>query len=238
MARITIVDAASLADTAAERLTQLVEQSIAAGHVANVALTGGSTPEATYAVLGDQARPYRERIDWSHVQLFWGDERHVPPDHQDSNFGMAKRALLQHVPIPPDHVHRVHAERPDPHDAAAEYAREVPAIFDVMLLGLGPDCHIASIFPGSDLLKTRPVDRVVAVFAPQFGTWRITMTPQVILESRRIVMLVGGQSKAAAVAAAIEGPLDVVKYPGQLLREADPRVEWIVDVEAASALRA
>ena len=234
------MDAAILADTAAERITQLVHQSIAIHGTANVSLAGGTTPEATYAALADPRRPYRERVDWSRVHLFWGDERHVPPDHPDSNFGMANRVLVRHVPVPAGQVHRVHAERPDAGAAAAAYARELPGTFDVMLLGLGEDCHIASIFPGSALLlQPDPASsRVVAIFAPQLSAWRITVTPQVILESRAIVMLVSGEKKAAAVAAAIDAPLDVVRYPGQLLREAGDRVEWILDREAASALRA
>jgi 6-phosphogluconolactonase len=253
MARVTIVPAASLAETAAAHIAQLIDTAVAARGHANVSLTGGHTPEQTYSVLADPLRPYRQRIDWSHVHLYWGDERHVPPDHPDSNFGMADRTLVRHVPIPGDHVHRVQAERADPHDAAAAYARELPDTFDVMLLGLGEDCHIASIFPGSELLDdgrsgaagSKPVDRrthalnpgVVAVFAPHLDAWRITMTPSVILDSHAIVMLVGGKGKAAAVAAAIDAPLDVVRYPGQLLRKAEERVEWILDEAAASALR-
>ncbi len=149
MARIGVVDADALADTAAERLTRLIEQAIAERHVARIALAGGTTPHATYTALADASRPWRRRIDWSRVHLFWSDDRHVPPDHPDSNFGMADRALVQHVPIPAGHVHRIRAELPDPHQAASEYASELPEAFDVMLLGLGEDCHIGSIFPAA-----------------------------------------------------------------------------------------
>lgn len=254
MARVTVVDAGRLADAAAEHLAARIEQAIAARGSAQVSLTGGHTPEQAYAALADRSRPYRQQIDWSRVHLFWGDERHVPPEHPDSNFGMADRALLQHIPIPPAHIHRVHAEYPDPHAAAAEYSRELPERFDVMLLGLGEDCHIASIFPGSELVDDHGAepaspadadlsqpshhrDRVVAVFAPHLRAWRITMIPPVILESRVIVMLVGGKGKAAAVAAAIDAPLDVSRYPGQLVRESGDRVEWLIDRDAAGRLR-
>src|SRR4051812_31389586 len=212
MARIAIADTLAYDDAAAERITQLIESAIANRRTAFVSLTGGSTPRDTYAALADPSRPYRARIDWTRVQLFWGDERHVPPDHPDSNFGMANRALVQHVPVPPDHVHRIPAERPDPHAAAAEYAQQLPGAFDVMLLGLGDDCHIASIFPGSAHLNTAAAAAgppVVAVFAPHLGAWRITVTPPVILRSRAIVLLVSGVNKAAAVAAAIDAPLDI-----------------------------
>jgi 6-phosphogluconolactonase len=258
VARITVVDAAAFAATAAERITRLIEHSIVSRGSAFVCLTGGNTPRETYEALSDSSRPWCRRIDWSRIHLFWGDERHVPPDHPDSNFGMANRALVQRVSIPADHVHRIRAELPDAHDAADAYTRELPDRFDVMLLGLGDDCHIASIFPGSELLASesswrgpretsegeadefRPTGpaRAVAVYAAHLGVWRITVTPRVILDSRTIVMLVSGEKKAAAVAAAIDGPLDAVHYPGQLLRDAGDRVEWMVDRSAASNLSA
>jgi len=237
VARITVVDAAAFADTAAARIVQLVRDAIGARGVAYVSLTGGSTPRDTYEALADSTRGWRERIDWSRVQLFWGDERHVPPDHPDSNYGMAYRALVHEVAIPPAQVHRIHAELADAHDAAAAYALQLPETFDVMLLGLGEDCHIASLFPGSELLQSASPQRVRAVLATHLNTWRITVTPEVILASREIVMLVSGETKAPAVATAIEGPFDVGQNPGQLLRQAGDRVEWILDREAASRLR-
>ena len=182
------------------------------------------------------------------MELFWGDERHVPPDHPDSNFGMADRALVRQVPIPAGQVHRIRGELADPNQAAVEYARELPDTFDVMLLGLGEDGHIASIFPESALLQAwgepcqarpRGPDKVratktAAVLTPK--GWRITVTTTVILSSRTIVMLVSGANKAAAVAAAIGGALNVNRCPAQILRRPDDRVEWILDVAAASGL--
>jgi 6-phosphogluconolactonase len=254
VARISVVDADALADTSAERLTALIESAIEERDVARVALTGGTTPRATYEALADRSRPWRHRLAWSRVQLFWGDERHVRPDHPDSNFGMADRAFVQQVPIPQGQVHRMRGELADPHQAAAEYARELPDQFDVMLLGLGEDCHIASIFPGSPLLdsgswrepwqsradeadKPRPTAETATVAALLTGKgWRITLTPPVILSSRAIVVLVSGTNKARAVTTAIDGPLDVVQYPGQILRHAGDRVEWLLDTAAASGL--
>jgi 6-phosphogluconolactonase len=262
MARVTVVPSAAFPEVSAARIAQLIDGAIAARGVARVSLTGGTTPALTYAALADPARVHRAGIDWSRVHLYWGDERHVPPDHPDSNFGMADRTLIAHVPIPASHVHRVEAERPDARDAAARYALDLPDVHDVMLLGLGDDCHIASIFPGSELLgpwhgareqrgsrqvgattqlddpETPPSanEKAVAVFAAHLSAWRITVTPQVILDSRTIVMLVTGANKAAAVAAAVDEPLDVARYPGQLLRTVDERVEWIVDTAAAASL--
>jgi 6-phosphogluconolactonase len=239
MARIAVVDADTLAETAAGRLTTLIERAVAERAAAFVALTGGTTPRATYEVLADPSRPWRRRIDWPRVHLFWGDERHVPPDHPDSNFGLAHRALVQHVPIPAGQVHRIRGELTDPHNAALDYARELPDVFDVMLLGLGEDCHIASIFPESPLLHRSgsDLDGPTVTAIPTSKGWRITLTPSAILSSRAIVMLVSGENKAAAVAAAIDGTLDVVHCPGQLLRSADDRTEWILDIAAASRLR-
>jgi 6-phosphogluconolactonase len=233
MAAITVVDVARLAETAAERLTARIEATLRERDTAWVSLTGGTTPRATYEALADPDRPWRHRIDWSHLHLFWGDERYVPPDHPDSNFGMASHALVQHVPIPAAHVHRIRAELADPQQAAAAYARELPDTFDVMLLGLGSDCHIASIFPGH--ARDDAAQSVAVTIAPD-GQKRITLTPAVILKSRSIVVLAAGANKAAAVAAAVDGPLDVVRFPGQLLREAGKRVEWILDADAARAL--
>jgi 6-phosphogluconolactonase len=248
MASLTIAaDEQDLARRAAERLTLLIGEAIAARGNAVVSLTGGSTPRRLYSLLADVAQPWRARIEWARVHLFWGDERHVAPDHPDSNFGMADQALVRHVPIPAAQVHRMRGELADPSGAAREYERELESgfqatgrtdrTFDVMLLGLGEDAHIASIFPGSELLQRRPNrDRVAAVWAAHLNAWRITLTPEAILDSRAIVMLVAGEQKAAAVHAAIEAPLDIARWPAQLLREADDRVEWFIDRAAASRL--
>jgi 6-phosphogluconolactonase len=130
---------------------------------AAISLTGGHTPERLYEFLADPDRPWRARIDWARVHFFWSDERNVPPDHPESNFGLANRALIPHVPIPPTHVHRMRGEAP-----AVEAGREYDVIlrarrdeiagplFDVTLLGIGVDAHIASIFPGSPLLVRGP----------------------------------------------------------------------------------
>ena len=249
MAKLTVLEnEEALARAAAARLTALIERAIEARASAIVSLTGGSTPRRLYALLADHGEPWRERIDWTRVHLCWGDERHVPPDHPDSNFGMAHEALVRHVPIPPAQVHRMRGELSDAEDAARQYAgtlREAVAAagrrdqtVDLMLLGLGEDAHIASIFPGSDLLRDDRDDerRVAAVWAPHLDAWRITLTPTALLDARAIVMVVAGEKKAAAVAAALREPVDIARHPAQLLREAGDRVEWFVDRAAAAAL--
>jgi len=240
-------DETALAVYAAERLTALIEAAIVARGSAVVSLTGGSTPRRLYALLGDPSQPWRSRIDWTHLHLFWGDERHVPPDHRDSNFGMARDALLRHVPVPDAHVHRMRGEIPDAREAARQYEEALRRGFaaagrdtltvDVMLLGLGEDAHTASIFPGSDVLDRHTEKRVVGIWANHLNAWRITLTPAALLDAEAIVMVVAGAAKTDAVHAAIEGPLDVTRYPAQLLRAAGDRVEWIIDAQAARRLR-
>ena len=247
MAQLTIADdETGLARLAAERITQLIESAVASHGDAFVSLTGGTTPRRLYAMLADARQPWRDRIAWSQIHLFWSDERHVPPDHPDSNYGMAKATLLDHSPVPPNRVHRIRADMPDAGDAAADYEQQLNSVasalrrttlFDLMLLGVGEDAHIASIFPGWPGLAGWPESprsrRVAAVWAAHLNAWRITLTPDAILDSRAIVVLVSGKSKANAVRAALEAPIDVMKHPAQLLRTAGDRVEWFLDRAAA-----
>src|SRR5688572_21606184 len=234
MAKLTLADnEEALARAAAERITTLIDHSIDARGSAIVCLTGGSTPRRLYTLLGDGSHPWRDRIDWSRLHLVWGDERHVPPDHPDSNFGMAASAMLHRVSVPSLQVHRMRGELADASDAARDYEQELRAgfatacrsdmTFDLMLLGLGEDAHIASIFPESELLR-RPVKgrptpgnvghpveerpttvnvgrpftgrRVAAIWAPHLDAWRITLTPQALLDAQAIVMIVAGEKKA------------------------------------------
>lgn len=231
MAMLTVVDdEAALARAGADRFTEIVSEAVRARGQAIVSLTGGSTPRRMYDALARDP----ERVPWNDVHLFWGDERHVPPGHQDSNYGMALESLIAHVPIPAAQVHRMRGEWPA-EEAAREYERELRGTFDLMLLGLGDDAHIASIFPNSPVLEER--SRLVAApWAPHLGAFRITLTPPALLDSRRILMLVSGENKAGAVAAALEGPDDVRRWPAQLLRPAGDLVEWLIDRAAARGL--
>lgn len=248
-------DTEGVAEAAAERVTSLIEEAIRTRGSAVICLTGGDTPLRLYELLADAHRSWRRRIDWSSVHVFWGDERHVPPKHTDSNFGMAFRALVSQVPIPPPHIHRIRAELQDAAAAARDYesalqngfaaAARTDCVFDVMLLGLGQDAHIASIFPGSALLSgstipsgPEPGDaRVAAVWADHLKAWRITLTLPAILDARTLLVIVSGGDKAAAVQAALELPLEVSRWPVQALRAAEGRVEWIMDAAAAARLR-
>lgn len=249
MARLTIVSSKlAMSEAAAERMTSLIEAAIAERGLAAVSLTGGDTPDQLYQLLGEEHHPWRRRIDWQRLHLFWGDEREVPPDHQESNYGLAYRTLLKQVDVPEAQVHRMRGELPASdagrlYDVVLRARRDhtVGPLFDVMLLGIGDNAHIASIFPGSPLLAGReapPYTNRLAtgVAIAEISQWRITMTPAAILDSAHIIMIASGAAKADAIRAAIEAPLDIEKFPAQLLREAGDRVEWIIDSAAAARL--
>jgi 6-phosphogluconolactonase len=208
----------------------------------SLVLTGGSTPKGLYQRLAADG-VLRARFPWPQTAVYWGDERHVPPTHPDSNYRMAHEALLAHVPIAASSVHRIRAEAADAADAAASYEEEVRAaraadpdgLFDLVLLGMGADGHIASLFPGSPLLHDAPT-LVAAPWVPALETHRLTLTPPALLGARAISLLVTGESKAEAVRDVLEGPLDVVRRPAQCLRGATARVTWFIDAAAAGLL--
>jgi 6-phosphogluconolactonase len=246
MALVTVLDDLdAVTRTAGERVTTLCEMAKAQHGSIAVCLTGGRTAAPVYSALADPGQAWRHFIDWRHMHVFWGDERHVPPSHPDSNFGMAAATLLSRVPVPASQIHRIRGEL-TAEIAAETYERElregfelaarVDPTFDVTLLGVGGDAHIASIFPASPALENTD-HRVVAVWAAHLGAWRITLTPPALLASRHILLIVTGAEKADAVAAALEGPLDVSWWPAQCLRSAGDRVEWIIDRSAARGLR-
>jgi 6-phosphogluconolactonase len=190
-------------------------------------LAGGSTPRAVYRHLAQT-----QGLPWDKVEIYFGDERAVPPGDPQSNYRMASESLLDAVPIPPDQVHRLLAERPDREAAAEEYARLLPERLDLIILGVGEDGHTVSLFPGSSALRER-VRKVVAVVGPQAPLHRLTVTPPVIAAAREKIILVSGAGKAGAVAQALEGPDQPVQCPAQLARDGI----WIMDRAAASGLR-
>jgi 6-phosphogluconolactonase len=201
-----------------------------------VVLAGGSTPESTYQIL---ARDYSDRIAWSKVYVFFGDERAVPPHHEDSNLKMASEVLLDHVPV--GNVHRIRGELP-PEEAAKAYEEELRIFFqtedvprvDLILLGLGADGHTASLFPWTAALEVH--DRwVVANPVPRLGTTRITLTLPVINAARAVIFLVAGEDKAEALREILEGDADPHAYPAKLIQPpGEP--EWMLDQSAASLL--
>lgn len=239
---IVLPDAEVLADAAARRLAEFLRQAVAERGWCTIALSGGSTPRALYQRLARP--PVRDEIDWSRIHLFWGDERVVPPDHPESNYRMTREAMLDHLPIPPDNVHRISTER-GPDEAAEQYEAELRHVFgvhpgetpefDLILLGIGADGHTASLFPHTAALAVS--DRlVVANPVPQLGTTRVTLTAPVLQAARWVLVLAVGPDKAEAVARAIESPENIDETPAQLLRHARGRVTWMLDRAAASRL--
>jgi 6-phosphogluconolactonase len=214
----------------AEWLAETMARTVAASGHCTIALSGGGTPRPVYAAL---AAPDLA-IDWRTIDVYFGDERAVPPDDRDSNYRMATEALLGHVPIPRSRVHRIEAERRDLDAAADAYARALPEALDVLVLGMGADGHTASLFPGSPALSERR-RRVVVVASPKPPHQRVTITPPVIAAARQVVVLVTGGEKAAAVARALDADAPAPsQVPAVLARP--PRGVWFLDSAAAVRL--
>lgn len=205
-----------------------------------VALSGGNTPRALYAMLA--ADPYRKEIEWDRIRFFFGDERFVPHDHPDSNFRMAKESLFDPAGVDMKNVFPVSASMP-PHQAAAEYEKTIKAVigasgvFDIILLGLGNDAHTASLFPNSDVLEERSA-WVKEVYVKSLKAWRITFTATLINAARAVVFLTHGSSKARAVKNVFEGKRDPESYPAQLVAPVSGDTHWFLDSEAAAQIRA
>jgi 6-phosphogluconolactonase len=228
---------------AAKKVVEVVRDCRNAGRDCRVALAGGSTPRGLYRLL--TADPYRTQISWDHLRLFWGDERAVAPDHQESNFRMAQEALISHVPIPSHQVFRIEGEVPAG-EAAARYetvlreqfnlsSGEVPQ-FDLILLGMGPDGHTASLFPGtSAVVESKKL--VSAPWVEKLQTYRVTLTPRVLNAAKHVVFLVSGRDKATALQAVLEGPADPVRYPAQIVNPPAGHVVWLVNQDAAGLLK-
>jgi 6-phosphogluconolactonase len=236
-------DPTSLARAAADHFVSLAEEAIAARGRFAVVLSGGSTPRASYALLATDGRA--ARVDWLRVHIFWGDERCVPPDHPDSNFRMAREALLDHVPIPAGNVHRVRGEL-DPAQAAAEYQQALQKFFatasgdtpsfDLVLLGMGGDGHTASLFPGTAAVEEQS-RWVVAHFVDKLEAWRITLTPAIINTAANVTFIVSGQDKAERLLQVLEGPYQPHVLPAQVIRPGRDRLQWLVDAPAAALLQ-
>lgn len=240
----TFDDLDDMARGAADEITKSAEEAIAARGRFTIALSGGSTPKPAYRRLAQEPR-----IDWGGVHVFWGDERHVPPDHPDSNFGMAHDELLSKVPIPSDNIHRMRTEKPDAERVAEEYAWTLRSAFDLgdlgggewprfdlVLMGLGADGHTASLFPGSDAVRERS-RLVVAPWVSTLGVYRITLTAPVFNHAALALFLVSGEEKGEALKAVLEGDFQPDRVPAQVVRPEDGRLLWLVDRAAARCLR-
>jgi len=217
------------------RIADCIEQAIQQNGLCNMALSGGNTPGGIFSLLA--SIPYRDRLDWSRLHFFWGDERMVLPEHQDSNFRLVQETLLEHIKIPHENVHRMRGEIA-PEEAAAEYAemlhdhfKESPPCFDLMLLGLGEDGHTASLFPGTDAVEECE-KHVVAVFVPKLDAWRVTLTLPVLNAARNILFLVSGKSKSEMVQRIMSNKQPDKEIPATMVNPQNGEIHWMLDSEA------
>lgn len=229
----------ALAMRAAELFTETARQSVALGDAFKVALAGGSTPRALYHLLAGEI--YAPRLPWKETHVYWSDERCVPPTSDESNYRMANEAMLAHVPVPFNQIHRMRGEI-DPEEAAREYASlleekfdENPPRFDLILLGMGEDGHTASLFPHSQaLLDTEHL--VAAPYIEKLNSYRLTLTLKAINAASSIIFLAAGENKAEALRAVLEEKGSGREYPAQLVSPARGELLWLVDEAAAGRL--
>lgn len=234
--------AAEMAKASAEKFAETVEAAVAKRGVARLAISGGSTPQATFKLLA--AEPFVSRIPWDKLQLFWVDERCVGPDSPESNYGVARDLMLSKVPIPAENVFRMEGEL-DPEVAASRYestlrnvmkleGAETPA-FDMVTLGMGPDGHTASLFPNTEGLNE--LGRlVIANHVPQKDVWRVSLTWPVINHASEVVFEVEGPGKTDVLAEVLTGPRDPDRLPSQLIRPANGKLLFLLDEAAAAKL--
>lgn len=233
-------DAVALARAASEHLVTLATEAVSSDGRATIALSGGTTPRATYALLA--TTEFSARVDWPRVHVFWGDERCVPPDHPDSDYRMAREALLDHVPIPADNVHRIQAEL-GPAEAAQDYEQTLRSFFaeprlprfDLILLGMGVDGHTASLFPGKESLREQ-TRWVVESYVEELDSWRVTLTPPVINAAAQITFLISGESKAETLRQVFMGPPQSDRLPAQIINPENGGLLWLLDKGAAGLL--
>jgi 6-phosphogluconolactonase len=252
MARTTQVEyriydgADALSRAAAEHFLETAQAAVASRGKARIAISGGSTPKRTFELLANPAERFLKAMPWEQIEIYWVDERCVPPDDKDSNYRMTREALLDKVPLKAEHVFRIEGEL-EPELAAARYettirsqfrleGAEAPR-FDVLALGMGDDGHTASLFPHTAAIHE--LGRVaVANHVPQKDTWRVTLTWPVIIEARDVFFLIGGKDKAEPLHGVLQGAYDPETLPSQLIQPKSGNLLLLLDRDAASLLPA
>ncbi|HLJ34126.1 MAG TPA: 6-phosphogluconolactonase [Ktedonobacteraceae bacterium] len=235
-------DTDALSRDAAQYIVRLATESIVSHGRFTIALSGGTTPRKLYGMLGDE--PYRSQIDWTLVDIFWSDERCVPPDSEDSNYLLAQQVLLSKIPIPTAQIHRMPADAPDRDAASLAYTDEMRRVFatsgiprfDLIQLGMGPEGHTASLFPHQASLHEQQ-RLVMPVSVPKPPPPRLTFTPPILNAAHNVLFLVTGADKADAVQAVLEGDYNPDEYPAQIVRPTNGEVVWMLDTKAASTLK-
>jgi 6-phosphogluconolactonase len=240
-ANVQILNSADeLAEAAARSLVAIAQQAVSTKNNFTIALSGGSTPKRLYELLANSNREFRGQFPWEHTHFFWTDERHVGPDHPDSNYRMTNEAMLGHVAVPGSNVHRFLAELSDAEAVASNYEHQLADSFDnslprfdLILLGLGPDGHTASLFPGTTAVSE--LKRwVVAPWVEKFKSFRLTMTLPVLNNAAEVMFLVSGEDKASILKEILsDGP---AVFPAQLIQPTNGELSWLVDKPAACKL--
>ena len=237
-------DGAAIAKRAAQEFIQTAAAAVREKNSFTVALAGGSTPKALYSLLADDP-VLRSQVSWDKIHLFFGDERHVAPDHADSNFRMATEAMISHSPLKPEQITRIKGEYPDAEQAALEYELalreyfklkdgEYPR-FDLVLAGMGNEGHTLSLFPGTKALHAEGRIAVQNWIGKLF-TERITLTAPAASNAAQIIFMVTGADKAPALKSVLEGPFEPEQLPAQLLQPRNGKLLWLVDTAAGSML--
>jgi 6-phosphogluconolactonase len=231
-----------LFQAAAEEVAGAATEAVEQRGQFTIALSGGSTPRNLYTLIAANAA---SALPWAKMFFFWGDERHVPPTDSESNYRMAQETLLSKVPIPSANVFRVPSENPDAREVAESYEQTLRKFFhaeaggfprfDLILLGMGPDGHTASLFPESAALQEKS-RLVVANWVEKLKASRITFTLPLLNAARRVAFLVSGTDKAAVLREVLQGKAPGEKYPSKLVRPSDGKLIWFVDRAAASEL--
>lgn len=235
-------DLDTISQQAAQYVVHVANEAIVTRGRFTIALSGGNTPKKLYSLLGSE--PYRSQIDWKLVDIFWSDERCVPPDSPDSNYRMAHEVLLSQIQIPAPQVHRMPADAPGRDTACLAYTQEMQRVlgtngipnFDLIQLGMGPEGHTASLFPHQPSLhETERL--VIPVSVPKPPPDRLTFTPPILNAARNVLFLVTGADKADALHAVLEGEYNPDEYPAQIVRPPNGEVTWMVDTAAAQKIQ-
>jgi 6-phosphogluconolactonase len=238
-----VADMNELSRTGAEEFSRCAREAIAANGRFSVALSGGSTPQGTYSLLAEQQNDPAKRLAWEKIHVFFGDERHVPPTHRDSNFRMANESMLSKIPIPPQNVHRILAEL-DAAVAASKYEEDLKKFFsttdpwprfDLIMLGVGPCGHTASLFPDTTALNENS-RWVVANWVQKFNAYRITFTFPVINHGSEVMFQVAGEEKSAILKEVFQQPGKKI-YPCQRVHPESGRLLWLIEKAAAPLLK-
>jgi 6-phosphogluconolactonase len=237
-------DGGAIAHRAAEKIVEAAAAAVKERGVFTISLAGGSTPKALYSLLATDAT-LRSQMPWDKTQIFFGDERHVPPDDADSNFRMANESMLSKVPLKPEQVNRIKAEYKDAEQSAREYEQLLRSYFklspgqlprfDVLLLGMGDEGHTLSLFPGTKALHDNG-RLVMSNWIGKLFTERITITAPVANNSALAVFMITKADKALALKGVLEGPYEPEQLPSQLIQPMNGKALWLVDTAAASQL--